>query len=474
MASGKGTRCLQNGHSSRMIRAFMQDLVKLEGEVQSLYEQTLQPLAKRLAVDLPRSSQEAPSLPMVLFLGNHSSGKSSFINSLVGAQRQKTGLAPTDDGFTVLTYGSKEDELDGQSLVSHPELAFHRLEKLGPTFLSRLRLKTHPTELLKTISLIDSPGMIDAAGTARSRGYDFAAGVRAFAEMADLILFFFDPDKPGTTGETVSIFTQTLVGLEHKLLIVMNKVDLFSNIRDFARTYGTLCWNLSKTMQTKDVPHIFNMYLPDQVRRAEEGGGIPLVDFDASREEVVAEIRRAPTRRADNLVSDLLNQARAMSMHGRVAEAIARHHRKLQFKIWAALVGVLLLGISGASLTRGAESMTTPLAFGLGGAALAVAGWFASRAYLKYRGSKLKQNECIDPYFESCYRQELTWQDRADLRAMWENVRPKLHNSIALLGVGRLPGGFAFRRQLRRLDTLIETDIPRMRRKLETASNPAS
>jgi hypothetical protein len=40
--------------------------------------------------------------------------------------------------------------------------------------------------------------------------------------------------------------------------------------------------------------------------------------------------------------------------------------------------------------------------------------------------------------------------------------------------LGRLPGGFAFRRQLRRLDALIESDIPKMRRKLETAANSSS
>jgi hypothetical protein len=453
----------------------MQDLVRLEGQVQQLYEQTLQPLADRLVVDLPRRAQEAPSLPIVLFLGNHSSGKSSFINGLIGAERQKTGLAPTDDGFTVLTYGSKEDELDGQSVVSHPELAFRRLEKLGPTFLSRLRLKTHPAEILRSISLIDSPGMIDAAGTARGRGYDFAAGVRAFAEMADLVLFFFDPDKPGTTGETVSIFTETLVGLEHKLLIVMNKVDLFSNIRDFARTYGTLCWNLSKTMKTKDVPHIFNMYLPEQAKRFgdEAGRGVPLKDFDASREEVVAEIHRAPTRRADNLVSDLLIQARSLSMHGRVGEALARHYRGLQFKIWGALALVVTLGALGAGVFRQAAHWTTPFAFGASGVLLAVVGWFAGQAYLRREEARLRSAEGVDPFFEGAYQRELTWQDRADLRALWERVRPKLVNSVVLLGAGGLPRGFALRRQLRRLDTLIDADIPKLRRSLRQAGDGA-
>jgi hypothetical protein len=47
-------------------------------------------------------------------------------------------------------------------------------------------------------------------------------------------------------GETLECLTSSLAGLEHKLHIVMNKVDQFEHIHDFARAYGSLCWNLSK------------------------------------------------------------------------------------------------------------------------------------------------------------------------------------------------------------------------------------
>lgn len=91
--------------------------------------------------------------------------------------------------------------------------------------------------------MVDSPGMIDSPmsrsiydrsrpddsagphrGSDTSRGYDFEGVVRWFAERADVILLFFDPDKPGTTGETLSILTNSLVGMDHKLYIVLNKV----------------------------------------------------------------------------------------------------------------------------------------------------------------------------------------------------------------------------------------------------------
>jgi GTPase SAR1 family protein len=449
-------------------RALMDNLVGLERNIAAVYQRILQPIAERLAFDLPAQGANTAGLPTVLFLGNHSSGKSSFINHLIGAELQKTGLAPTDDGFTILTFGNKPDECDGQTVVTHPDLAFKALQRLGPAFHARLRLKTYPAVLLRTINLVDSPGMIDAAGTARSRGYDFAAGVRCFAEMADLILFFFDPDKPGTTGETVSIFTETLTGLEHKLLIVLNKVDLFANIRDFARTYGTLCWNLSKAIKTKDIPHIFNTYLPLQ----STGAGnrpreiIPLKDFDASREEVIAEVKRAPTRRADNLVSDLLVNARSLAVHAQVAQLLGNRFQGIQIKTWGVVALFLVITVALIPLAWGADHWSTPFLVLLVGGALAGLSWFAGRQFARRERSRVSTPEGLDAVFETAYRRELVLQDRTDLRALWARVRPKVLKSVELLGTRRLPKGFGFRKQLRRLESAIETEIPQLRREI--------
>ena len=229
-------------------------------------------------------------------------------------------------------FGDAEESLDGQTVVTHPDLDYQDMADLGPEFLAKLQYKTYPAEILRHLTLIDSPGMIDSASGSQLRGYDFRECVRRFAESADLILFFFDPDKPGTTGEAISIFTEQLVGLEHKLLIVLNKVDLFDHIRDFARTYGTLCWNLSKTIPTKDTPRIYTTYIPDLgTGDVDQKNTIPLGDFDASREEIIAEIKRAPARRANNLVSGLLIQTMTMA-RGKLARS--QTHRNTHGIIW--------------------------------------------------------------------------------------------------------------------------------------------
>lgn len=446
----------------------MDELVKLERRIQSIYEKALQPLASRFAYDLPVSRKDAAGLPSVLFLGNHSSGKSSFINFLLGTEIQKTGLAPTDDGFTIITYGEKADTFDGQTVVTHPDLAYRHLERLGPAFLSRLRLKTHPHFLLKSITLIDSPGMIDAAGTANTRGYDFTASVRQFAESADLILFFFDPDKPGTTGETVSIFTETLAGLEYKLLIVLNKVDLFANIRDFARTYGTLSWNLSKTIKTKDIPHIFNIYLPKQAQTpaGRDQRAIPLSDFDHSRDEVVSEIKRTPTRRADNLVSDLYKNAQKLTMHTRICHEVARRYRVQKWKLIGLVSVTILLGAGLVYLTRNAESWTTPFLIGLTGIILAAGNALVGRHFLKQFQETIKQPETLNAYFERAYRDELAFYDRADLRALWESVRAQTIKTLEVKSVPSIPCNFSTRKSLHKLEQIVRDEIPPLRRNI--------
>ena len=67
-------------------------------------------------------------------------------------------------------------------------------------------MKLVKNKLLRDVTLVDSPGMIDSV--ADERDYDFLTAVKWFVERADFVLFFFDPDKPGTTGESLNVFTQ--------------------------------------------------------------------------------------------------------------------------------------------------------------------------------------------------------------------------------------------------------------------------
>ena len=462
----------------------MDDLIKLERNVRSIYARKLSLLASRYRFSLPVSDKDVPGSPRVLFLGNHSSGKSSFINYIAGADIQESGMAPTDDGFTLVTYGEEVETLDGQTLVSHPELDYQELASLGPEFLAKLCFKTYPSENLRQLTLIDSPGMIDSASSHQLRGYDFRECVRRFAERADLILFFFDPDKPGTTGEAISIFTNQLAGIDHKLLILLNKVDLFDNIQDFARTYGTLCWNLSKTIPAKDAPRIYTTYLPGFTTRPLEENvkPIPLEDFDISRGEVVSEIMRAPARRADNLVSGLLSHAHRLSVHVKVCIEAVSAYRRLISRLRLGFTAILLLTTGVGWLTRNWwfksdwevalndrnwDGLSEPgIALSIVIVLAALFWWFLSLGLRNLRRS-IETEEGVDVFFKRAFKDELSVKKRADLYSTWESIKPGILEIMRVHGLRSLSASASSKKILRNLEATIEIEIPALRHRVD-------
>jgi predicted GTPase len=212
-------------------------------------------------VAISSPTDRGTKLPYVLLVGNHSSGKSSFINYVLQRKVQTAGVAPTDDTFTVIAPGPEDKDSDGPTLVGDPDMGFASLRQFGPTLIHHTQFKQRDSHL--DFMLVDSPGMIDApinnkrkgaSTNVMDRGYDFPGVVRWLAGRADIVMLFFDPDKPGTTGETMDVLLNCLSGMDHKLLIVLNKADQFHKIHDFARAYGSLCWNLSKVIPRKDLP----------------------------------------------------------------------------------------------------------------------------------------------------------------------------------------------------------------------------
>ena len=168
----------------------------LEQELNKFYEK-YRKTAVRFGYSYQRESISIGALPCVLFMGNHSSGKSTLINHLLGgAPVQDTGVAPTDDGFTILIYGEEESDAVGLSALSLLPRENGKLTAFGPNFLNKFKVKVRNREILKRVVLIDSPGMIDSLEETTSRDYDFFGAVHRMAELSDLVLFMFDPTNP--------------------------------------------------------------------------------------------------------------------------------------------------------------------------------------------------------------------------------------------------------------------------------------
>lgn len=377
------------------------------------------PLAKRYYHSFRRPAVTRGGVPSMVFLGNHSSGKSTLVNWVLGgAPVQDVGLAPTDDGFTAIVYGEQEEDVCGPAALSRLPAEFHVLETFGTTFLQHLRLKVRTRELLKTVTLIDSPGMIDSAEGTTSRTYDFEGVVKTLAEVCDMVFFLLDPDKPGTTGETVNVFSRCLAGVEFKLRVLLNKCDAFTGMYDFARTYGTTCWNLARVLHTKDLPKIWTIYSGEERAQADH---IDLTDFNRHRSEFLNVLHDAAARRMDNVYAQSLADFQGLSVRMRVVNAAAR--RLFCFQAVFALGALLLTAATagfvwyllgphyghGPVLSYGAASLTGLCCAG-------VAAWFSRIAT---HLARLALSRRIDAIFALEYRRELAIGTHDDIRQNW-------------------------------------------------------
>ena len=437
---------------------------QLQSRTERYYRDVLTPLAQQYHLEINMPRQANSGNPIILLLGNHSSGKSTFINYLLGESVQKTGIAPTDDGFTILSFSETPEESRGPAAAMRPEVAFSGLDRFGPAFLSRLKLRLLNNELLKRMTLVDSPGMIDAATTAQGRGYDFMSAVRSFGDSADLILFFLDPEKPGTTGETISAFTQGLSGLENKTLILMNKADVFSSMRDFARDYGALCWNLSRVAKTKDMPEIYTTYIPGAAQASGlQNSGLQLDGFDEAREEVVQQINEASSRRRDNVICTLQEQAQRLDMHIRICWEMKKN--VLQARTVCAIITFIIFALTAGfgHLFRHSEHFESILLGVCGGLLLTLLWWIISRFVVK----RVARNQVarIEDAYQRVYELDAALASREDLETRWNAVRGPLEKSLAVVGVEAIPSSsLGYNRRFRKLQKLIHKDIAALRK----------
>ncbi len=280
---------------------------ELQSTIQSKVSSKLAPLLAKYNMDLTELDASLKWKPIVLILGNYSSGKSTFINELLGKDIQRTGQAPTDDSFTLLTApsnGGGEKDIPGADLVNDERLPFTGFKLYGEKFISHFRMKQIASPVFDNLALIDSPGMLDSISE-KDRGYDYANVVKEFAKLADLIVLMFDPHKAGTIQETYNAIRNTLPDAtgEDRIVFVMSRIDECDNVGDLVRSYGTLCWNLSQMTGRKDIPRVYLTYSPlvadnneDHALWAEE------------REHLKEKVMAAPSLRISHILQDVDKQ----------------------------------------------------------------------------------------------------------------------------------------------------------------------
>ena len=114
-------------------------LASVRDKVNSAYRE-IDPVADAFRFRSRPSRGEILAQPLVFMLGNHSSGKSSMINFLLSAdgeavELQKTGTAPLDDCFTIISYAEAPTEKDGPAIVANKSLPYASLSNIAGDFM---------------------------------------------------------------------------------------------------------------------------------------------------------------------------------------------------------------------------------------------------------------------------------------------------------------------------------------------------
>jgi GTPase SAR1 family protein len=311
---------------------------KMQTEIQNKVNKKIAPLFAKYDMDFTSLESGMKWKPIVLIIGNYSSGKSTLINEIIGKDVQRTGQAPTDDAFTIITSEGKNrpEEVPGSTLINDDLLPFVKFKKYGEKLTSHLMLKNIDSQIFENMAIIDSPGMLDAT-TEKDRGYDYMEVLGEFAKMADLIVLMFDPHKAGTIKETYSAIRNTLPEKsgEDRIIFVMSRIDECDNISDLVRSYGTLCWNMSQMTGRKDIPHIYLTYSADVANSTKSVDWWP-----QERTELIEKIYAAPGLRLNHILEDIDRQLNELQIVCEASAEFTHRGRKLFSKFAQITVGL--------------------------------------------------------------------------------------------------------------------------------------
>jgi len=147
---------------------------------------------------LVESIRQLDELFLLVIAGEFNSGKSAFINALLGETLQLEGVTPTTDQIYLLRYGDTAQRRPGENGVW---------------------VQTAPVELLSKITVVDTPGT-----NAIMREHE--ALTAEFIPRSDLVLFVTSADRPFTESERA--FLEQIRNWGKKIVLVINKIDILN------------------------------------------------------------------------------------------------------------------------------------------------------------------------------------------------------------------------------------------------------
>ncbi|XP_020221272.1 EH domain-containing protein 1 [Cajanus cajan] len=253
--------------------------------------------------------------PMVMLLGQYSTGKTTFIKHLLRCDYPgaHVGPEPTTDRFVVVMSGPDERSIPGNTIAVDADMPFSGLTTFGGSFLSKFQCSQMPHPLLDEITFVDTPGVLSGEKQRTQRSYDFTGVVSWFAAKCDLILLLFDPHKLDISDEFKRVIT-SLRGNDDKIRVVLNKADQVDT-QQLMRVYGALMWSLGKVLNTPEVARVYIGSFND--KPIDESLVSPLGQdlFEKEQNNLLADLVDIPKKACDRRINEFVKRARSAKIH---------------------------------------------------------------------------------------------------------------------------------------------------------------
>lgn len=163
---------------------------------------------------LAESIRQLDEFFLLVVAGEFNSGKSAFINALLGDSVLQEGVTPTTSQIHVLQYGEETGKMPREQGVW---------------------VHTAPVDLLRNINIVDTPGT-----NAILREHETLTA--EFIPRSDLVLFVTSADRPFSESERA--FLTRIRDWGKKIVLIINKIDILDDdaardkVVDFVRSAG--------------------------------------------------------------------------------------------------------------------------------------------------------------------------------------------------------------------------------------------
>jgi GTPase SAR1 family protein len=301
--------------------------------------------------------------PLISVLGTFSAGKSSFINTYLGLDLQRTGNQAVDDRFTVITF-SPDDQvrtLPGLALDGDPRFPFYQISEdiedvaagEGARIDSYLQMKVAPSEKLRGKILIDSPGFdADEQRKATLRITDH------IIELSDLVMVFFDArhPEPGAMQDTLEHLVKGSMRRNDgsKFLFILNQIDTSAredNLEDIVSSWQKAL--IQQGLAAGSFHILFNDKLavpvPDENVWARY-----LAKRDADYKRIMTRVDGVNIERVYRIIGSIESQANQLEQQAipRIREAVQRWKKQVLLAD-GVLLGSLLIALVAMSIEFG-------------------------------------------------------------------------------------------------------------------------